>query len=55
MKIRGYRIEPAEIEMAILDLCEIKETVVLAVKNPSGDQRLVAYLYRAEWAIYFNC
>ncbi|MFC1713743.1 amino acid adenylation domain-containing protein [Candidatus Poribacteria bacterium] len=44
IKIRGYRIEPAEIEMALLDLCEIKEAVVLAVDNLSDDQRLVAYI-----------
>jgi acyl carrier protein len=44
INIRGYSIEPAEIEMVILDLPNIKEAVVLSVKDRSANQRLVAYI-----------
>ncbi len=52
VKISGYRIEVDEIEMALLELAEIKETVVVAREDVPGDptaplrtgQRLVAYL-----------
>ena len=44
VKIRGYRIGVAEIEMALLALDTIKESVVIAQETPRGEQRLVAYL-----------
>jgi amino acid adenylation domain-containing protein len=44
VKIRGQRIEVAEIEMALLDLNTIKEAVVVAREDQSGERRLVAYL-----------
>jgi amino acid adenylation domain-containing protein len=44
VKIRGHRIEVTEVEMALLDLDTIKEAVVVARKDDSGDQRLVAYV-----------
>ena len=47
VKVRGYRIEVVEIEMALLQLDTIKEAVVVAREDESGEQRLVAYLILA--------
>ena len=47
MKIRGHRIEPAEIEIALLDLDDIKDAVVILREDRSGDKLLVAYLVPA--------
>jgi len=47
VKVRGNRIEIAEIEMALLDIRTVKETVVVAREYGYGDQRLVAYLVPA--------
>jgi amino acid adenylation domain-containing protein len=47
VKIRGHRIEVAEIEMALIEHPEIKEAVVVAGKDKTGDQQLVAYLLPA--------
>jgi acyl carrier protein len=44
IKIRGYRVELEEIEMMLLELPGIKEAVVKAWNNNSGDERLVAYV-----------
>jgi len=44
VKIRGYRIDVAEIESALLDHAAIKEAVVTARQEASGDTVLVAYL-----------
>jgi amino acid adenylation domain-containing protein len=44
VKIRGYRVELEEIEMALMELPGIKEVVVTALNNNSGDERLVAYV-----------
>ncbi|WP_133054574.1 non-ribosomal peptide synthetase, partial [Niastella populi] len=44
VKIRGYRIEPGEIEHALLSHEKIKEAVVLAKENGSGQKELVAYI-----------
>ncbi|WP_165760192.1 condensation domain-containing protein, partial [Niastella populi] len=44
VKIRGYRIEPGEIAHALLSHEEIKEAVVLAKENGSGENELVAYI-----------
>lgn len=43
VKIRGYRVETGEIEAALLNLDGVKEAVVIAGKDQSDDQRLVAY------------
>ena len=44
VKIRGYRIDIDEIEAALRECPSIKEAVVVARNNNSGDERLVAYL-----------
>ncbi len=43
VKIHGYRIELGEIETALLKHPAIKETVVVAKEDKSGNKRLIAY------------
>jgi len=43
VKIRGFRIELGEIESAICSFPGIKEAIVVAPENPSGEKVLVAY------------
>lgn len=43
VKIRGHRVEVEEIEMVLRDLPVIKEAVVVAREDRTGDHRLVAY------------
>jgi amino acid adenylation domain-containing protein/thioester reductase-like protein len=44
VKIRGYRIELGEIEDTLYQHEAVRETVVIARKDQSGEQSLVAYL-----------
>jgi amino acid adenylation domain-containing protein len=44
VKIRGYTVEPAEIETALLDHENIRETAVIGREDEAGDKRLVACL-----------
>jgi amino acid adenylation domain-containing protein len=44
VKIRGQRVEVAEIEMALLALGTVKETVVVALHDTPEAPRLIAYL-----------
>ena len=44
VKVRGFRIETSEVESAILRYPGVRECVVVAADDPSGEKRLVAYL-----------
>src|SRR5262249_42908562 len=48
VKIRGNRVEIAEVEAALLSCEQIKEAAVIAKRDTSGDQKLIAYLVRSE-------
>jgi acyl carrier protein len=47
VKIRGYRVELDEIETTLRELPGVKEAVVAALNNNSGEERLVAYVVPA--------
>ncbi|MDP3852072.1 MAG: amino acid adenylation domain-containing protein, partial [Luteolibacter sp.] len=48
IKIGGFRVEPAEIEFALLQHPTVREAAVVARLQPSGHQRLVAYITRRD-------
>ncbi len=47
VKVRGFRIELGEIESRLLEIKEIKETVVLAKDDSKGDKYLCAWFVAA--------
>jgi len=49
-KILGHRIEPGEIEAALRQHSEVRQTVVIAQTQPSGEKRLVAYVVASSGA-----
>jgi amino acid adenylation domain-containing protein len=44
VKVRGFRIELGEIETALAQAAGVRQAVVVAQAEPTGSQRLVAYL-----------
>jgi amino acid adenylation domain-containing protein len=51
VKIRGYRIETSEVEAALIELGGIKETIVLARKTETGEDKLIAYIVPVKQAL----
>ena len=44
VKIRGHRIELGEIETALSAVASVRQAIVVALADPSGSRRLVAYV-----------
>lgn len=48
VQIRGFRVEPAEIESALAQHAAVREALVVAQEDASGENRLIAYVVPAE-------
>ena len=44
VKLRGFRVELGEIEHALSEVASVQLAVALVLKDPTGSQRLVAYV-----------
>src|SRR5262249_2586861 len=51
VKVRGFRIELSEVEARLVEHLGIREAVVVAREESSGDQRLVAYYIESSVAV----
>uniref|UniRef100_UPI001641065C MupA/Atu3671 family FMN-dependent luciferase-like monooxygenase n=2 Tax=Burkholderia gladioli TaxID=28095 RepID=UPI001641065C len=51
VKVRGFRIEPGEIETALTDHEQVESSVVVAMRDAHGNDRLVAYIVPSDGVV----